>query len=192
MQRKFQHSEKNIYSDIELDFIKRCTDADAVRCVKNVKNGVVEVIMGEVDAILPADIVNDTAAVIEFSNQHAGLDALLPAYYHESYGEKAVANNYVTAMTTIWLANHTKLAGGKSLDSCRRTFQCCLLNYFFNTIVGSPPFKAGVYIERRTLKRYGLVDWYFNDDKALFKERAQILIDTMHHCGLQYCSSAEP
>ena len=187
MQGQLRYSEKNnSYSEAEQGFIRRCADIDTVRCVRDVKNGVTELVMRDAESVLPDDIVGSTVAVIEFSNQYSGLDALIPATYHESYFEPAIVSNYLIALTTIWIANFTKLAEGKNLDRSRHIFQTALLNYFFNTIVGNLPLKISTYVERRTIRRFGLVDWYFNADKALYKERAQILIDILHFCGLEY------
>ena len=128
------------------------------------------------------------------ANRFAEEDGLLPLTNWENNGDaqlsKMMKHDFQIAMTTIWIAQCTSGISNKlskqSLKKIQRTLQTCLLGYFFNQIVGNPPHLLSVQISALTIKKYGLLQWFFDTSKERELQKIEVLARIIQLCSLEY------
>ena len=146
-------------------------------------------IVHDVCAMNPSLDTNNYEELVAFANRFACTDGLLSVSINKGLdSDKIVRFNYQTALTTIWIAQFLKEIAKTRTTILKKqlSFQTCLLVYFFNQIIGVPPLKLSRTIEKETIKRYGLHNWYFDYSREHEIRKLMLFFDVMHLCGLEY------
>jgi len=151
---------------------------------------VAERIIRDVHSIYPDLDFSNLHCLAEIANQFATDDGLVATSNLDLPLTAAFERlNFQIALTTIWVAIFTRIHSSskcRTLVKKQREFQVCLLIYFFNQIIGTPPAQLRKRVEEVSLRKYGLMGWYFDNTKERENEKLQILFDVMHLCSLEY------
>lgn len=159
-----------------------------------VSRSVASAIAADVELVLPNVSVTDRLAVLEFGHQFSEIDGLIDYFYtpieeDPVLDQKFLQTAYYYALTTIWIANYTRLmekSRRKKLSKWQYHFQVALLCYFFNRV--SPVhFPESLYVEQVTTKKYGLNGWFFDDSQEKEQVKMERFFDILHCFSLEYC-----
>lgn len=183
----------NDYEQLALDRAKKnyeqFIDAENIFIHHGTSRLVAGMIIHDVCAMNPSLDINNYEELVAFANGFACTDGLLSvSIYKGLESDKIVRINHQIALTTIWIAQFTQEIARTRVPVYKKqlSFQACLLGYFFNRIIGVLPLKLSRTIEKETIKRYGLHNWYFDYSIEHELQKTKLLFDVMHLCGLEY------
>lgn len=147
--------------------------------------------VADVENILPPGTIFNTEVQAEYSQRFSQVGGLL----YETYkpwltGVNFLRGDFFVTLTTIWIANYTKLIkeGDRRFNKAKRQhkFQTAIQFYCFNYVTWVPE-KEALHFEGEIEERFTQDEWMFSKTDEVQEARFMFAFEMMHYYGLEYC-----
>ena len=146
--------------------------------------------VADVENILPHGTISKLDVLAEYSQRFGEDDGLLSVTYQPWLtGEAFLRPEFFDAITTIWIANYTKLIKEEdrrfNKTKRQRKFQMALRFYCFNYVTW-PSEKDALYFEGKIEERFTRDEWMYSKTDEVQEARLLFAFEMMHYYGLEY------